>query len=75
MAKVYLLAGTLLTFPATVRIGATGTIADTQIDWYESIQNDGGECIEYSYVKDENTFHVYLEKSTGRLWYDDERPQ
>lgn len=82
MAKVWLKAGVKFSFSGgDVRVGASGTIVDSSIDWTVSSQHNEepdrigqivGEGLFYGGEKrSQLTFSVYLDDETGRLWYDD----
>lgn len=82
MAKVYLEPGQAVDLcSASIRIGASGTIVDVQVDWTLTAircdqsperDNGGSNAIGQIVDKKNKTFSVFLELETGRLWFDDE---
>lgn len=74
--KVYLPAGSLLTSSVYTRVGQSGTVVDTLVDWSLSLANSsGGLGIDpYLHYVDAAswTYDVYVDEPTGRFWYDDE---
>lgn len=61
-----------------VRIGPSGTVCDTQVEWAGAAAHCGndpelvGLGIGSLQIGNES-FDVILDVDTGRLWYDDER--
>lgn len=84
MTKKYLKAGCRLQLNAAIiRIGASGTVVDAQIDWDGTVacccnepdspvtMNNGIGTV----TDDEQwTYDVFLDVKTGKLWFDNERP-
>lgn len=80
MARKYLEAGhRLFLNGAVLRVGASGTVVDAQIDWDGTTESNGNDPTKNgnaigSIIDDERwTYDVYIEVKTSRLWFDDEK--
>lgn len=82
MAKIYLEAGREFQLSGgPVRVGASSTVVDAIIDWVGvgeynrpiTLEPHVGDYVVGAIVDRGTTFDIRLEKSTGRLWYDDAR--
>lgn len=81
MAKIYLQAGQQFTVNGgPTRVGASATCVDTGLDWIETANYsapgerlDENDNVVGSIVNSERqTFDVFLERATGRFWYDNQ---
>ena len=83
MARKYLDAGHRLQLSgAILRVGASGTVVDAQIDWDGTVDYCGNDPDDTkviwkgigTIIDDEKwTYAVFMEVNTGKLWFDDER--
>ena len=76
MAKIYLPAGSLLTSSVYTRVGPSGSVVDTHVDWGVSLHNSTtGAGVDpylfYTALDTRFTYEVHVEEPTGRFWYDD----
>ena len=73
MAQIYLEPGFKFDLRGgSVRVGASGTVVDAVLDWGDVLAYCGVEDGVGSFTRCGDTFSVYLEEDTGKLWFDDE---
>ena len=80
MARKYLGAGhRLFLNGAVLRVGASSTVVDAQIDWDGTVDYCGNDenkkCNSIGVIIEDETwsYDVYIEVTTGKLWFDDEK--